>query len=358
MIWTERKKNIIARCGAAGAAARSARRRAAGFAAVFLILSAAGCTPAAAPFQAADTAMGTVIRQKIYGTQDVTPEVLSVIKDLEQRLLSKREPDSQAGRINEAAGKEEILPEEAFYGMLERIWEVSDASGGALDVTVGPVVEVWNIDGCATGTAEFALPSEVQIAKALSLTGYEKVRLENGRVWLPEGMSLDLGAVGKGIACDAVAEHLSAASHVEGAVISIGGSILTYGQKPDGSPFIIGIQNPRPENGTGNYIGSLTLEGGWFVSTSGDYERYVTEDGKRYHHIINPLTGYPAESGLISVTVLSRSGFLSDALSTACFVLGKEEAFDLAKRYEAYIFTVDEEGKTDWSKGMERYLTP
>lgn len=323
-----------------------------------LLLWLSGCSGQVTEYEAADTAMGTVVWQKVYAREDITPEILAQITNLETELLSKREADSEIGRLNASAGKEEVTVSQELTQLLQQVWEISAKSGGALDVTVSPAVDLWNIDSCAMGTAPFVLPGEAQLQEALTKIGYEKVQIGEETIELPEGMSLDLGAVGKGIACDFVARLLERDFRVEGAVISVGGSVVTYGSKPDGRPWVIGIQNPRPEEGGGSYIGSLSLEGSWFVATSGDYERYVMQDGKRYHHILNPQTGYPAESGLISVTVLSKSGLLSDALSTACFVLGKEAGFALAEDYEAYILVVDTEGNVEFSEGMERYFTP
>ena len=245
---------------------------------------------------------------------------------------------------------------------------MSEDSQGALDITIGETVQLWNIDEYAAqsdsaeggsaqgGSAEdgmsFRVPDRADIEATLSRCGYRKVRLEEGRIYLPEGMSLDLGAVGKGVACDKVLEYLKEQTSVQGAVISIGGSILTYGQKPDGSAWRVGIIDPRD---TSSYMGSLVLEDEWCVSTSGDYERYVEKDGVRYHHIIDPSTGYPADAGLISVTVLSKDGCLSDALSTACFVLGAEKATALLEEYDAYGVLVEKDGNVILTPGMEKF---
>lgn len=323
-----------------------------------LICGLCGCTQAK-EFEAAGTAMGTIIHQKIYGTQDITSEIEDEIVRLETQLLSRREEASEISRINEYAGQAEgLILSEELSDILTEIWGISKESGGALDITVGPVVTLWNIDTYALMDEGFTVPTEQELTEALRLTGYDKVCIQQDKLFLPEGMSLDLGAVGKGIACDRICKILEASPEVTGAVISVGGSVVTYGEKPDGTSWIVGIQNPRVTDGTGNYVGKLKLSGNWFVSTSGDYERYVEKDGIRYHHIMNPMTGYPAKSDVVSVTILSKEGILSDALSTACFVLGKEEGFALAKRYGAEILTVDENGKIDMSEGMKQYFQP
>jgi thiamine biosynthesis lipoprotein len=142
---------------------------------------------------------------------------------------------------------------------------------------------------------------------------------------------------------------------VSGAVISVGGSIVTYGQKDDGSDWSVAIAGPRSEEG--DYLGILSVSGDKFVSTSGDYEKYFIKDGKRYHHILDPDTGYPAESGLISTTVLCDSGLLSDGLSTACFVLGAEKALDLLEEYGAEGILVDEEKNIYLTDGIAEQFT-
>lgn len=183
-------------------------------------------------------------------------------------------------------------------------------------------------------------------------TGYERLEIAGDGIRLPVGMSLDLGAVGKGIACDRIRQYLEE-KEVSGAVISVGGSILTFGQKPDGTNWQVGIVNPLQTEQT---IGILSLNGQWCVSTSGDYERFVEVDDFRYHHILDPATGYPADSGVRSVTILCKSGILSDALSTACFVLGTEKGMELAESYGAEALFVDAQGKIYMTEGMKQYF--
>ncbi len=344
--------------------------------AVFLagLLCLTGCGGRVQRYDSLDTAMGTVIRQSIYSGEDITAQVQEILRSLEESELSWRLADTEIAKINAASGSGEAVPvSEKLYKDLTILLEVSQKSCGAFDFTVGPVVQLWNIDEWAAGEqvsgeqaageqvseeqaageqAEAVIPDKEEIARALQYTGYEKVLLEDGGVTLLEGMSLDLGAVGKGLACDRIAALLEE-KEVYGAVISVGGSILTYGKKPDGTPWQVGIINP--EN-TSSMIGILSLEGQWCVSTSGDYERYVIVDGVKYHHILNPATGYPADSGIRSVTVLCKSGVLSDALSTACFVLGVEEGMELAKSYGAEVLFVDEEGMITMTDGMKDFF--
>lgn len=307
-------------------------------------------------------AMGTVVTQTLYtggesGAQDaeeIAGEVWTLLSDTEKEL-SWRMEDSWVDRINRSAGtKEGVRLDEDFATDLAALWEVSAASGGALDLTIAPVVRLWNIDEW-TVSGEGKLPEREQIEEALAYTGYERVILDGERICLPEGFGLDLGAVGKGMACDRILELMKEKKNVEAAVFSLGGNILTFGTKPDGTAWRVGIVDPADKD---SFLGRLELYGTWVVTTSGDYERYVEVDGVRYHHIIDPDTGYPADSGVRSVTILSDSGMLGDALSTACFVLGPEKAMELARRYEVEILIVTAEEEVLMSEGMRKVYSP
>lgn len=314
-----------------------------------------------------DIAMGTVTNQTIYSRDgDLTLAVRDIILKLEQDELSWRIEGSEVARINAAAGSGTYISvSDRLYQELEILLKLSEDSSGAFDVTIRPVAALWNIDAWAAGETQTAaegtfpdeqqsaiIPTQEQIILALTHTGYENLSLTDGTVMLPKDMALDLGAAGKGIACDRIAAYLREQS-VYGAVISVGGSVVTIGKKTDGTPWQIGIVNPWD---TSSLVGILYLEGENFVSTSGDYERYVEVDGVRYHHILNPATGYPADSGVRSVTILCDSGILSDALSTACFVLGVEEGMALAESYGAEALFIDTEGNISMTDGMKQFF--
>ena len=325
------------------------------------ILSA--CTKQPVKVSATNTAMGTVVQETIYVTEEkagakIIREVQEELERLEKECLSWRMEDSQVSKLNKGAGNQEgQAVSEELYRYLEEIWQVSEKSRGALDVTIGSVVRVWDLDTWATcdeiEQSEFAVPDREVLEEYLKNAGYAKVILKDGKVYMPEGMSLDLGAVGKGIACDRIGMILKSGKDIKGAVISVGGSVVTYGSKPDGSAWNVAIVHPREE---GSYMGTLSLQGEWYVATSGDYERYVEKDGKRYHHIMNPMNGYPSESGLCSVTILSKSGLISDALSTACFVLGEEAGLELVKEMGAEALFVTTDLKIIMTEGMNKYF--
>ncbi len=311
-----------------------------------------GCAQKPKQYSAVGTAMGTVIHQKLLTPgEDITDEILQVITSLEQETLSYRIENSEIGKLNAQAGSgNQLTISEELNQDLTICKDVFVKSDGDFDVTVGPLTRLWNIDEWATGNSEeLCIPSKGQIDSALLSTGFDKLQFAEGKLLLPEGMSLDLGAVGKGIACDRIADYLYS-KKVEGAVISVGGSILTYGEKENGEPWTVGIVNPKD---TADSIGKVSLRGKWFVSTSGDYERYMEVDGRKYHHMLDPHTGYPADSGLSSVTIVCDSGVLSDALSTACFVLGKEKGMKLAEEYKVAALFIDKEGNLTMNKAME-----
>lgn len=298
-------------------------------------------------YRDADVAMGTVVQQTIYvdntcDNDKITDDIFVKIDQLEGELLSRRLEGSEIATINQNSGiKQEISLELAK--ILEECLQVSKASEGAFDVSLGKLILLWDIDSWTRDSdGEFVVPSQQQIEAALADSGYEYLELEDDTFYMPEGHTLDLGAVGKGLALDALGDMLQEQKGVTAATISLGGSVLTYGSKPDGSPWCVGIVNPFD---TQEQLGYLELSGDWCVSTSGDYERFVEAEGRRYHHIMDPATGYPVENDVKSVTILSKSGLLSDALSTACYVLGVEKGMELAKYFsaEALFVTTDEE---------------
>lgn len=321
-------------------------------------------------YTAVDTVMGTIVTQTIYGAEDVTGRIKALLADLETKELSWRVVGSAVANINAAAGSGEItaVPEKLNQD-LNTLLGISEKSGGAFDITIAPVVRLWNIDSWAAGVNPAEMESETteksaeesqnpsaliptpdEISKALISTGYEQIEKTEDGILLPAGMSIDLGAAGKGIACDRIVEFL-AKNKVDGAVVAVGGSVLVYGEKPDHTPWQVAIVDPLD---TAKKLGVLSLAGQWCVSTSGDYERFVEVDGVRYHHILNPATGYPAESGVRSVTIVCKSGILSDALSTACFVLGIEDGMKLAESYGAEALFVDDAGNVFLTDGMKQ----
>ena len=327
---------------------------------VLLLLCCGGCGgPKTEQVKNIDTAMGTVIQQSVYATENAetaVSDISEILRRLEEDELSRRLDTAELYAINSAAGEDAgIEVSEEMSQLLDRCLDVWRESDGALDITIGGVVGMWDIDSWAGEgkDAAFMPPTDEELQAALAACGGDKLRKQERMLFLPEGMQIDLGAVGKGIALDRILTYFEEHENITGAIISVGGSILTYGQKPDGTCWRVGVTDPAD---TASNIGTLKLEGQWCVSTSGDYERYVEVDGVRYHHIIDPATGCPADSGVAGVTILSRDGFLSDALSTACFILGAERGIPLAEHYGAEALFVGKDGSIIMTDGMLEYF--
>ena len=298
-----------------------------------------------------DTAMGTDCSVRVFGSDGTAKDIMEMLSDIENKYLSWRIEGSDIANINENASESEsVMPSKWTYSYLENVLDLARKSSGAFDPTLGRVSQLWNLE-----SDNPYIPSKSELTELLLETGWEKINLGDGEVFLKDGVQIDLGAVGKGIGCDEARKMLEEAD-ADAAVVSVGGSILTYGKKPDGKPWKIGIANPRNEDGE-SYLGSLTIDGTCSISTSGDYEKYVIEDGVRYHHILDPKTGFPADSGLISVTIVCEKGWLSDGLSTACFVLGYEDSLPLLKTYQAEAVFVTEDKEVIVTDGLKDMFT-
>lgn len=294
-----------------------------------------------------DFAMDTVLSETLYTTgEDITLIFGNTLREMEEDMLSWTEEDSQISKLNAAAGSSVEVSDE-LAGYLKNIFQLSEDSGGAFDPTIGKIIRLWDIDG-----EDPHVPEQSELDELLADVGYEKVSLDENTVTLPENMTLDLGAVGKGIGCDVIAAEVSENEDVQAMILNLGGSsVYAYGEKPDGSDWRVALTDPA--NPEGDYLAAITLNGGEFLSTSGNYEKYFEEDGKRYHHILDPETGYPVWNGLGSVTVICDNGLFADGLSTACFVLGMEDALPLLEKYNADAAFVTEDGEVYLTEGMK-----
>lgn len=294
-----------------------------------------------------DFVMDTVVSETLYTAgNDVNSGIGEILEEVENQYLSWTEEGSEVYQIDQNAGKTVQISDE-LAGYLDKILDIAEASGGAFDPTMGKVIQLWDIGG-----ENPRIPSQDKLDSLLNDTGYQKVVLDGNQITLNSGAALDLGAVGKGIGCDAVLGFLKEQEEVFGMILNLGGSsVMTYGEKPDQTPWRVAVRDPRDTEG--DYLGIINMNDGEFLSTSGDYEKYFMENGKRYHHILDPATGYPVWNGLTAVTVICNSGLTADALSTACFVLGRENAAGLLEKYGADALFVDEEHKIYMTDGMQ-----
>lgn len=275
-------------------------------------------------------AMGTVVTEKIYSENPGTAinDITAVINGLEDTISWRKESSAVAVLNKEGAVQNKYLGE-VIYDMQA----LSRLTDGKFDLTVGKVSRLWGI-----GEETQRVPSEKEIKEALRTVGTDKVQAQGYTLTVDEGTLLDFGAIGKGFACDLIYTYLQN-TKIDGAIVSVGGSIVAYGDyNKKGDKWRVAVTHPRE---TDKYLGVISFDEG-FVSTSGDYERYFEEIGKRYHHILDATTGYPSESGLISVTVVAESGIMSDALSTACLLVGEKKAIEILEGAGASAILVDE----------------
>ena len=278
-------------------------------------------------FFAMDTMMTITLMD---GTEDDLTAAVQEVNALDA-MLSRFQDGSPLAEVNAAAGSGVLGPVPQEVGeVLTEALSAARRSGGAFDPTIAPVADLWGLSGDTP-----TVPKDSDLQAVLPLVGYENVLLSDGGMLLSEqGMALDLGGVAKGYAAGKTAEVLKSRG-VSSALLNIGGTVTAMGAKRDGSPWAVAVRDPLDEDG---YLGLLTLGDGQTVSTSGGYERYFEENGTRYHHILDPKTGYPAEKGLLSATVVSENAALTDAFSTALFVLGEENALALWRESDDFSF--------------------
>lgn len=291
----------------------------------------------------AGKAMGTAVKKTFYSdstaeNEEINDRIDTCLRELEKQI-SVRVVDSEVSKCNRnyAVGGSYHLSENIMEYLKKEleIWEETD---GAFCPCIRPLTSLWGIED---GEGIVPLPEVIdKVKQNIDASNIELT--ETGIVFHKEEMAIDFGAAGKGIACDEIVEELKK-TDIDGAVVSVGGSIAVYGSKGDLKDWHIGIRDPRKEEE--DVMGVLKCTGNTMISTSGDYEKYFEKDGKRYHHIMDSFTGYPADNGLISVTIISDSGILSDVLSTACFVMGLEDGMKYAKKkgVEAIFITKDKQ---------------
>ena len=286
-------------------------------------------------------AMGTVVTVKLFGfgAKNDLDKIETEINGLENSVLSWRKEGSDVYRINKGSGTQVSVSPDTVK-IIGQCIDISDDCGGVFDITIGNVTKLWDFGG-----DHQRLPSDDEIKTALGSVGYKNVSISGNAVQIKKGQSLDLGAVGKGFVCDKIKELLDK-GRTKSAVVSVGGSLLIYGNRT----FSVGIINPDNDKQS---MGTLKLKD-TCVSTSGNYEKYFEQDGKRYHHILNATTGYPATSEFKSVTVVCESGLISDALSTVCYIAGYRKSVEILKKFDAeavFIFNNNAVRVTDGLSG-------
>ena len=260
-------------------------------------------------------------------------------------LFNIYDEDSNVSRINREAGQGPVEVEDHTYTILDKSIEYAELSGGAFDPSIGALIKLWGW-GSDNGPS---LPSQEEIEATLPLINYEDILLDEAAQTVEfnqSEMMIDLGAIAKGYAGELATNHLEDAG-IEAAFVNLGGNIVLLGDKPDGTPWRIGVQNPRSDRG--ELMGLVVADTDYYdnrlaIATSGDYERYFEEDGEFYHHILSPFTGQSVDNGIASTTIVANDPVMADALSTGIFVLGIEEGLELAESIDDFeiIFVTDD----------------
>lgn len=297
-------------------------------------------------------AMDTAMVLTAYG-EESTRAVYDAEEEVRRldALLSRTSGSSEVSMLNGAGG--EMVPVGAeICTLIQMAGDFTEATGGAFDITIAPVVSAWGFT-----TDSYQVPDREALQTLLESVGMEHVHLSGGSARLDPGTMIDLGGIAKGYTADRVAEIFQEHAVPRGKV-ELGGNILVIGDKPDGTAWRVGVQDPKHPDEADGLVCVLNLTDA-FAVTSGSYQRYFEQDGKRYHHIIDPATGCPADSGLTSVTVVADSargnGTMCDALSTALFVMGEDKALDFWRSgvYDFQLVLVTEDGRVVVTEGLK-----
>lgn len=268
--------------------------------------------------------LGTLNQLKVYGknAEKAIEEAVKKVGEIDDKM-SVFKNDSEISRINKYAGKTPQEVSKDTYCVIKKAVEYCSLSEGAFDITIRPLVGLWNISG-----ENPRVPNSNEIQEKLRSVNYKDIILDETESLVllkNEKQEIDVGGIAKGYAADAVREVLLR-NNIKSALINLGGNILTVGKKEDGTPWCVGIQDPTKDRG--EFVGTINVINKSVV-TSGNYERYFIQDGKRFHHIIDPRTGYPSNSEIISVTIISDNSIDGDGLSTGIYIMGLYKSIKL-----------------------------
>ena len=292
------------------------------------------------PLSRSDFLLNTFVTITLYDSDDssILDDSMALCKEYES-IFSKTLETSELYRINHRTS-DTVTVSDDMAALLAKGLEYCEKSDGAFDITIEPLSSLWNFT-----SGEAVIPDETAIEADIPKVDYHNLVLSgNTLTFLSPDTTIDLGAIAKGYIADRIKDQLLNAG-VKSAIINLGGNVLCVGEKPDGSKFHIGLQKPFADRDDLSVV------------TSGVYERHFEIDGKNYHHILNPKTGYPYDNGLISVTILSEESVDGDGLSTTCFSLGLEKGLELANSLDGiYACFIDEDYNVYYSDGMENFI--
>lgn len=326
-----------------------------GIAAILIICLAVSlltaCERKVEPISKSGFLLNTFVTVTIYDKDDpeILEESLNICRSYEN-IFSKTIEASEVYKINHRPEDEasvKVTPDMA--ALLSKGLYYSRISNGYFDITVEPLSSLWDFTA-----PNPVVPPSGKIQEAVKKVGYQNLKLEDDTLtFLSPDTSIDLGAIAKGYIADRMKEYLIKQG-VESAIINLGGNVLCIGNKPDGTPFKIGLQKPYADRN--ETIETLDIEDMSVVS-SGVYERHFEKDGVNYHHILNPKDGYPYDNGLVSVTILSKLSVDGDALSTTCFSLGLEKGMELLNSMDdVYGVFITDDYKVHYTEGAKDFL--
>ena len=287
---------------------------------IFLIFSLIGCTNSnddSKPLSKTEYFMGTVVTVTLYDnkSEKIIDKAFEEVKKIEQ-LVSINMEGTELDEVNNNAGIKPVKVSDDTYNIIKKGLEYSSLTNGSFDITIGPLVKLWSI-----GLPEAKVPTIEEIKEKFQYINYNDVELNNSEktVFLKKpGMIIDLGGIAKGYTADVIAQTLKDEG-VEKAIIDLGGNIYALGEKAENTLWRIGIQNP--DQTRGEIVGSINVKDKSIV-TSGIYERFIEQDGVKYHHILSPKSGYPYDNEIAGVTIISDKSIDGDALSTSVFSMG------------------------------------
>ncbi|MGL5354753.1 MAG: FAD:protein FMN transferase [Clostridium sp.] len=319
---------------------------------IFSLIIFVGCSKnnkATEPITRTEALMGTVVKVTIYDSDDISilDKCFNRVREIEE-LVSINKEGTLLDDVNASSGISPVKVDKDTFDMIKEGLEYSKATNGLFDITIGPLVKLWRI-----GFDDARVPSLEEIPPVLNYINYNDVVLnENDQsIFLKNpNMIIDLGAVAKGFTADAISKILTE-NNVNTAIIDLGGNVYTHGKKVNGEDFRVGIQNPLSSRG--DIIGTINVNNKSIV-TSGTYERFIEKDGVKYHHILNPKTGYPYSSNISGISIISDKSVDGDILSTSIFAMGVEDGLAYVEtRPDIQAIFVTEDKKIYLSSGMK-----
>ncbi|MDH4231278.1 MAG: FAD:protein FMN transferase [Nitrospirota bacterium] len=290
----------------------------------------------------------TVVADSKETAEEAIDNAFDVIEKFGE-LINFYSDKSELSAVNRNAGIREVKVSPETLDIIEKAVYIAERSGGAFDPTIGPEIQLWDFFNKIR-------PSDADIRKNLSLVNYKNIIIDKGNstVFLKKkDMLLDLGGIAKGYAADLAVQALKEKG-ISAGLVAVAGDIKAFGLKTDKKPWTVGIKNPRQKSSEDEIIAKIHLSGK-AISTSGDYERYFMLNGQRFHHLLNPRTGYPAYA-CQSVSVIADQAVMTDAFSTALFILGPEKGLELAKEMGIDALIIDDKSSVHTTSGLEGIL--